>query len=262
MTRASNVIPIGFNPSPLRATMMSADTGYTVDTLSTVRHPPTQFFHADDILRNSVGTTNRDTHYSERDTMYSRRDTAFTTRDSMRDSSYTTAGHRSAAIIAPAPVPVAVRAQPKIVTFGKRSSSQPGTPGIPAVPPLTAEKVAEAERSLAASKPHNAPSVIVTEDTASVGSRLDVPAENTSGVRVSTSTKSPSSKVVANSVITTGSPFDDETPESPVLGEAEADSLPSTPQFSPHDYALDSPINPSIFDDPHSPTAPTSGHQI
>jgi len=162
MTRASNVIPIGYQPSPLRNTMMSADTGISDisglhDSLSTIpSHPPTQFFSADDILRGSMASSNRDTRYTDRGTLYSNRDTQYTERNTMysnRDSSatigttYTRASvatnYRATAIIATAPVPVQVRAQPKIVTFGKPQ------PPIPAVPQLTAEKVAEAERSRA-----------------------------------------------------------------------------------------------------------------
>lgn len=162
MTRASNVIPIGYQPSPLRDTMMSGDTGISDisgphDSLSTIpSHPPTQFFSADDILRASMASSNRDTRYTDRGTLYSNRDTHYTERNTMysnRDSSatigttYTRASvatnYRATAIIATAPVPVQVRAQPKIVTFGKPQ------PPIPAVPQLTAEKVAEAERSRA-----------------------------------------------------------------------------------------------------------------
>lgn len=154
MSHASNVIPIGYIPSPLRNTMMSTDTGYSAGSVPSPRsHPPTQFFSADDILRASVATsrrdtqyTDRDTIYSDRDTHYSKRDTRYSNRDSM-DTSYrasiATTGYRSTTLITTAPVPVAVRAQPKIITFGNKGSP------IPAVPQLTAEKVAEAERSRA-----------------------------------------------------------------------------------------------------------------
>jgi len=72
--------------------------------------------------------------------MYSDRDSIGTIGTAYTRASVAT-NYRATAIIATAPVPVQVRAQPKIITFGK------AMPAIPAVPQLTAEKVAEAERS-------------------------------------------------------------------------------------------------------------------
>src|SRR5437762_3468065 len=166
MSHASNVIPIGYIPSPLRNTMMSTDTGYSASSVTSPRsHPPTQFFSADDILRASISTNHRDTQYSDRDTVYSDRDlryssirdTSYSNRDSTGTSytrasiatraSVATTAYRSTAILTAAPVPVqVVRAQPKIITFGKQSAS---SSPIPAVPSLTPEKVAEAERARA-----------------------------------------------------------------------------------------------------------------
>ena len=260
MTRASNVIPIGYIASPLRSTMMSGDSRFTQDSLSTIpSHPPTQFFSADDILRNSLAT-NRDTRYSDRDTVYSGRDT-YIARDSVRDSvgtTYTRASYNPAAIIAPAPVPVAVRGlQPKIVTFGKRGS-QP----IPAVPALTAEKVQAAERSLAASRAGN-PSVLSTalstKTDSTQGLGLDIPiAIQLATPRASTVSSNPPTPTITTSVApvkSAVSPFDDEVPESPILGDAETESFPPTPTFPPPPdvritISPDSPTTASIFDDP------------
>lgn len=270
MTHASNVIPIGFNPSPLRSTMMSTDTGFSGsmhhDSMASLpsprSHPPTQFFSADDILRNSLATTNRDTRYSDRDTMYSsNRDTRYTNRDStattMTRASIATTAYRSTAIIAAAPVPVAVRAQPKIITFKQTTPPSP----IPAVPTLTAEKVAEAERranttSLAIPVPPKTPSprlpsVTPSPRSSNTGLGLNIPIT----IQPSTTPRLSTISSVASPTATppVSSPFDDTPelpmPESPILGDAE--------DLMRHPSTMDlrimltptSAISPSIFDD-------------
>jgi len=273
MTRGSNVIPIGYVPSPHRETMMSSDTRFTHDSLSTIPpHPPTQFFSADDILRNSLATTHRDTRYSDRDTVY-------TARDSVRDSvgttytraSYSTNAYRSTAIIAAAPVPVAVRGlQPKIVTFGKRGSQ---TPPIPAVPQLTAEKVEAAERNLVASRTGNISSVLLTDDASKTNSTqglgLDIPidiqmATPRASAAVTPTTPTAPSILASPAQTEQGvSPFEDEIPESPILGKAEIDSLPNTPTLPyPPDIRItlmpDSPTTSSVFDDSKAISRPQS----
>jgi hypothetical protein len=252
MTRGSNVIPIGYVPSTLRSTMLSTDSRFTHDSQTSFpSHPPTQFFSADDILRNSVATTRRETHYSDRDTVY-------TTRDSVRDSvatTYTRASnaYQSTAIIAPAPVPVAVRGlQPKIVTFGRRTSSQPSP--IPDVPTLTAEKVEAAERHLAASRTGQ---VTDSRILSTQGLGLDIPiAIHLASPRESTATSimpvttTGTSQLALSPEVT--SPFDDEVLESPILGDAEAESFPNTPTVPVPDIRVTlTPSSPSssIFGD-------------
>ena len=277
MTRGSNVIPIGYVPSTLRSTMLSTDTSFTHDSRSTFpSHPPTQFFSADDILRSSVATR-RDTNYSERDSV---RDSVGTT---YTRASYNPNAYRSTAIIAPAPVPVAVRGlQPKIVTFGKRSSQSPQPSPVPAVPQLTAEKVEAAERHLAASRQGHVPSMALSEGTSrSVLSTqgLDIPISIQLGTpRGSTATtlsplaspRTVQSMVMSSSSSATAaekatSPFEDEVPESPVLGEGEAESFPNTPTLPPPrdiriTFTPDSPTS-SIFDDSKEITSELQSRQ-
>jgi hypothetical protein len=236
---------------------MSTDTGYTVGSAVTSlpsprSHPPTQFFSADDILRASLATNHRDTRYSDRDTVYySDRDTRYSNRDSVGTTytraSIATNAYRSTAIIAAAPVPVQVRAQPKIITFGK--SSAPSSP-IPAVPQLTAEKVAEAERSratiIAAASSALAKE---TQDNRSSSARLglNIPISIVPGTpRLSTISSVPTSSPTSPPPIRM-STFTDIL-ESPILGDA--DSMPSTPQHPTHDLAITfAPGSPSSVDD-------------
>ena len=221
-------------------------------------HPPTQFFSADDILRASLASDHRDTRYSDRDTMYSNRnrDTAYSNRDSVvttytrasiaTRASVATTAYRSTAIIAAAPVPVAVRAQAKIVTFGK--SSAPSSP-IPAVPTLTAEKVAEAERTRAANTGTPVPAgsraaspllASVTESPQeSAKSPIPAPAPSKKeanaglGLNIPIAIHAgPEGSKRASSIVGEIIPshFDD-LPESPILGGAE--SLATTPEPLP-----------------------------
>jgi len=271
MTRASNVIPIGYIPSPLRGTMMSTDTGLSENTQhdsmmsslpSPRSHPPTQFFSADDILRASLATSNRDTRYTDRDTMYSNRDSVGTT---YTRASVATTAYRSTAIIAAAPVPVAVRAQPKIFTFGKPSSA---TSPIPAVPQLTAEKVAEAERTRAltaaapaTSAPTLEPKPSSSPRSSAAGLGLDIPIliqpSSVPSPRASTI-----SSVAAASPTTDRpptSPFDD-IPESPILGASEVATTPliriKTSESTNQLQDLMEDIQVMLT--PTSPTSPTS----
>jgi len=226
---------------------MSTETGHeSMSSLASPRsHPPTQFFSADDILRNSVATNNRDTQY--RDTMYSDRTSIRDTRYSNRDSTATdytrasiatrasmaTTTYRSTAIIAPAPVPVNVRAAaPKLVTIGKRSPAQ-NSP-IPAVPTLTAEKVAEAERLRA--------SAIAGHDrTSNAGLGMNIPiAIQPSVPRLSTISSVPTSAVRSEF----GSPqLEPPMPDSPVLPET-SEELPPSTRGSEFTDAPSSPIVP------------------
>src|SRR5271154_2746613 len=257
MSHASNVIPIGYIPSPLRNTMMSTDTGYTVGSAVTSptsprSHPPTQFFSADDILRASLATNHRDTRYSDRDTVYySDRDTRYSNRDSIGTTytraSIATNAYRSTAIITAAPVPVQVRAQPKIITFGK--SSAPSSP-IPAVPELTAEKVAEAERLRAVSIA--AAGSALGRDTrdnrsSAAGLGLNIPISIVPlPPRLSTISSVPTSSPTTPHPIRMSTYTD--ILESPILGDA--DSMPSTPQHPTHDLAIMfSPESPSNVSD-------------
>lgn len=213
---------------------MSTDTGLSENThhdsmLSSLpsprSHPPTQFFSADDILRASLATSNRDTRYTDRDTMYSNRDSVGTT---YTRASVATTAYRSTAIIATAPVPVAVRAQPKIITFGKVST--PTSP-IPAVPQLTVEKVAEAERTRAlinAVPATLSPSPKPSSPRSSVAELgLDIPI-----LIQPSSMPSPRMSTISSVASPTTDrpqsfPFDD-IPESPILGASESNSLTST----------------------------------
>lgn len=246
---------------------MSTETGYSasnrhesVSTLPSPRsHPPTQFFSADDILRASLATSNRDTQYSDRDTVYSDRDTRYTNRDtrySNRDSigtAYTRASvatrasfaanaYRSTAIITPAPVPVQVRAQPKVITFGKQSA--PSSP-IPAVPELTAAKVAKAERARATNTAGstNESSQYPSRPGSNPGLGINIPITLQAGTpRLSTISSVPSQ---SPTLPPPPVPEYENVPESPVLGEE--DSCPPTPQAMPPDVAV-----------MLSPTSPTS----
>ena len=274
MSHASNVIPIGYIPSPLRNTMMSTDTGYTVGSAVTSMpsprsHPPTQFFSADDILRASLATNHRDTRYSDRDTMYSDRDTRYSNRDSVGTAytraSIATNAYRSTAIIAAAPVPVQVRAQPKIITFGK---SSPNSSPIPAVPQLTAEKVAEAERSRA-TVIAAATQVLARETqennarSSSAGLGFNIPISIVPVTpRLSTISSVPSSSPTTPQHPIRMSTFSDIL-ESPILGDA--DSMPSTPQHPPKDLAIMlSPGSPTNVDDRrstlHAESSPPEKH--
>jgi hypothetical protein len=240
MTHASNVIPIGYIPSPLRNTMMSTDTGYSAGSVPSSRsHPPTQFFSADDILRASVATSRRDTQYTDRDTIYSDRDTRYSNRDSIDTTyrasiatraSFATTGYRSTAIIAPAPVPVAVRAQPKIITFGNKGSP------IPAVPLLTAEKVAEAERSRA---------TINAESSRTSNAGLNIPISIQPEISRLSTISSISSVSSTSTISTIGRPAS----RPPVLSNIEAipeslveeKSLPSTPKSPSQEVSILTP---------------------
>lgn len=233
MTQASNVIPIGYIPSPLRNTMMSGDTGYTGhDSMSTLpsprSHPPTQFFSADDILRTSVASNNRDTRYSDRDTMYSdfNRNSVATT--------YTRASVTTTGCLAAAPVPFMVKAQAKMVKVGKSPQPSP----IPAVPELTAEKVANAERTRATSSmpaPNPAPTLPTTAGSTPAQTRGSL---NPTGKKETRSLElnipvalpaGPDGTKRASSVIGDRIPSHfDELPESAILGETESST--STPE--------------------------------
>jgi len=233
---------------------MSTDTGHeSMSSLASPRsHPPTQFFSADDILRNSVATNIRDTQYSGRDTMYSERNSMRDTRYSDRDSTATdytrasiatrasmaTTTYRSTAIISPAPVPVAVRAAaPKLVTIGKRSPAQ--TSPIPAVPTLTAEKVAEAERARASAVAGN-------DRTSNAGLGMNIPITIQPSVpRLSTISSVPTSANRSEF----GSPrHEAPMPESPVLPET-AEQLPPSTRGSEFTDAPSSPIIPPAHEE-------------
>lgn len=229
--------------------MMSTDTRYSTTSLPSPRsHPPTQFFSADDILRASLATNHRDTQYSDRDTIYSDRDVYYSKRNtnySNRDSigtSYTRASiatnaYRSTAIIAAAPVPIAVRAQPKIVTFGNKSSP------IPAVPELTAEKVAEAERSRATANRES--------------SRIS---NASSGLNIPISIQPETPRLSTISSISSTSSYSSTSSLPPVLSAIEViperiainggKSLPSTPTIPSQGVAivLKPPTNDSVSD--------------
>lgn len=238
--------------------MMSTDTGYTVGSALTSlpsprSHPPTQFFSADDILRASLATNHRDTRFSDRDTMYSDRDTRYSNRDSVGTTytraSIATNGYRSTAIIAAAPVPVQVRAQPKIITFGKSSAN---SSPIPAVPELTAEKVAEAERSratviAAASQVLARETRENTERSSSAGLGLNIPISIVPVTpRLSTISSVPTSSPTTPHPIRM-STFTDIL-ESPILPDV--DSMPSTPQLPPKDLPIMlSPGSPTNVDE-------------
>jgi hypothetical protein len=138
MSRASNVIPIGYDRSQARNTMMSTDTGCTMSSDASIQsHPPAQFFSADDILRNSIA----DDHPIERRSTYSGRhgngDSVLTT---ITRASWV---RRSYPILATTPVLVPVRAQPKIVTYGKGTGRSRPVPKLPALPPDLPDKPAE-----------------------------------------------------------------------------------------------------------------------
>jgi len=217
---------------------MSTDTGYSAGSVPSPRsHPPTQFFSADDILRASVATSRRDTQYTDRDTIYSDRDTHYSKRDtrySNRDSidtsyrasvatraSFATTGYRSTAILA-APLPMPVRATPKIITFGNKGSP------IPAVPQLNAEKVAEAERSRA---------IANGESSRTPNTGLNIPISIQPEIS-RLSTISSVSSVYSVSSISTESTTGRRASRPPVLSTVEAipespvdeKSLPSTPK--------------------------------
>ena len=135
--------------------------------------------------------------------------------------------YRSTAILTAAPVAVPViRAQPKIVTFGKQSA--PSSP-IPAVPELTAEKVAEAERARATAA--TASEEQKRQSNAELGINIPISIVPDQ-LRLSTISSISSVSARSNRTSTTsGRPpvlsVIDVIPESPILGKNEP--LPSLP---------------------------------